>query len=298
MIISLLTDAPKYNLALMKLSTFHKEQGDEVYLNQPLMKADKTYASILFAWNKTMFQADEYGGIQFPKVTLPKHIERLKPDYTLYNLDHSLGYTFRPCYRYCDFCLVKTLKHPDYLHHSIWEFHDKKFSKICLMNNNTFLDPKWKQTFEEIWKEKLAVMEHGLDVRLIDEEKADAIKKTKFDGRIHFAWDRMRDEKLILRGARFLRERKITGRFYVLIGYDTTFEQDLHRCQELVNLEHVPYCMPFNNTQITNDIKNFMNSPPNWWHKRDNLKQAFIEHLAGNKSKKPTESDENQGVLL
>jgi len=143
MLISLLTDAPKYNLALMKLSAWHKAQGDTISLNNPLCGAKKTYASILFSWNKQKFLADEYGGIQFPDQLLPRNVEYIKPDYDLYQIDHSLGYTFRPCYRRCDFCLVKTLKHPDTRHHSIYEFHDKKFDKICLINNNTFLDPVW-----------------------------------------------------------------------------------------------------------------------------------------------------------
>ena len=138
--ISLLTDAQKYNLALMKLSAYHKAQGDEVMLNAPLFPADKTYASVLFDWNKNKFTADKYGGPQFPKTILPPYIEELRPDYDLYKLDHSLGYTFRPCYRKCDFCLVKTLRQPDRDHHSIWEFHEKKFKDICLLNNNTFLD--------------------------------------------------------------------------------------------------------------------------------------------------------------
>jgi hypothetical protein len=200
MIVSLLTDAPRYNLALMKLSAFHKAQGDTVYLNNPLIGADKTYASVLFEWNKTKFRADEFGGAQFPRTTLPKHIERLKPDYELYGLNHSLGYTFRPCYRRCEFCLVKTIKQPDSRHHSIWEFHDKRFDKICLMNNNTFFDPEWKHTFQEIWDANLQVMEHGLDLRLLTMEKVEAIKKTRWASKIHFAWDRMEDQRYVITG--------------------------------------------------------------------------------------------------
>ncbi len=299
MIISLLTDAPNYNLALMKLSTWHKKQGDTVYLNQPIFRADKTYASVLFSWNKKIFTADEYGGIQFPKIILPKNIEMQRPDYELYNLDHSLGYTFRPCYRRCEFCLVKTLKQPDQRHHSIWEFHDKKFNKICLMNNNTFLDPKWKETFEEIWAVKnLKVMEHGFDVRLIDEEKASAIKQTQFEGRLHFAWDRMQDEKLILRGMKFLQQYKIEGRFYVLSGFNTTIEQDIYRCQLIILYKHVPYIMPYNNTQSVKLVKNFINSPANWWHRKENLDKEFKKWIKGTQEKKPKKDANLQQTLF
>lgn len=284
--ISLLTDAPKYNLALMKLSAWHKAQGDTVELNNPLGGAKYTYASILYSWNKQTFVANEYGGIQFPNVLLPRHIEYIKPDYGLYELDHSLGYTFRPCYRRCDFCLVRTLKHPDTRHHSIYEFHDKKFKKICLLNNNTFLDPLWKETFKEIWKEDLVVMEHGMDLRLINEEKADAIKKTKFDGRIHFAWDRLRDEKLIVRGLEFIKPYKIEARVYVLSGYETTWESDLYRCQILINYNQVPYIMPFKDQGMVTQVKNYINSL-DWWHHKDDIMKGFLEWQQG---KKPTES--------
>jgi hypothetical protein len=284
--ISLLTDAPNHNLALMKLSAYHKKLGDIVTLNQPLMEADRTYASILFEWNKRNFIADEYGGIQFPDKTLPREIEYIKPDYELFpNIEYSLGYTFRPCYRRCDFCLVKTLKHPDTRHHSIYDFYDKRFNKICIMNNNWLLDPKWKETFEEIWKEKLTVKEHGLDLRLMDEEKADAIKKTKWDGRIHFAWDRMRDEKLILRGLEFIHKYKIEARVYVLAGYDTTWEDDLYRCQKLINFNQVPYIMPFKDIGMVSQVKNFINSL-DYWHYRDYIKGGFLKWMDGQVSEK------------
>jgi hypothetical protein len=39
------------NLALMKLSSWHKAQGDEVYLNS-CEKPDKVYISTLFTWNR------------------------------------------------------------------------------------------------------------------------------------------------------------------------------------------------------------------------------------------------------
>lgn len=81
--ISLLTDAPKHNLALMKLSTWHKASGDETMLNAPIFPADYTYASVLYERNKNLFAADEYGGPMFEGSVLSKEVEGLKPDYDL-----------------------------------------------------------------------------------------------------------------------------------------------------------------------------------------------------------------------
>ena len=167
------------------------------------------------------------------------------------------------------------------------------------MNNNTFLDPKWKETFEEIWAVKdLKVMEHGFDVRIIDEEKAEALKKTKFASKLHFAWDRMKDEKQIIRGMKFLRQYKIEGRFYVLAGYDTTIEQDIYRCQQIVWNNHVPYIMPYNQTQSVKYLKGFINSHVEWWHRRDNLQKAFEDWMKGQKAKSKKPKKEEQLSLF
>ena len=274
--ISLLTDAPKHNLALMKLSAWHKAHGDEVLLNMPLFPSDYTYASVLFEWNKKLFIADEYGGPSYDRVCLPEPICNVFPDYTLFGtISFSLGYTFRPCYRRCSFCKVGDMLHPDTSHHSIWEFHNPMFNKICLLNNNTFFDKQWKETFEEIWDANLSVVdENGYDLRLLDDEKAEALKKTRFVNKLHFAWDRMKDEHRILQGLELLKKHKINStRIYVLIGFDTTVDEDLYRCQKLIDYGHDPYIMPYNQSQKEKNFKRFIDSF--MWRKYKTIEDAW-----------------------
>lgn len=273
--ISLLSDAPKNNLALMKLSAWHKASGDTVLRNMPVFTAAYRYASILFEKNKKFFIADEYGGPAFDNSVLPDEVEQMKPDYDLYGRDYSLGYTFRPCSNTCHFCKVPKMNHPDIEHHSIWEFHDPKFKKICLLNNNTFQDPQWKETFEEIWDAGLTVIdENGYDLRLIDDEKAVALKRTKFQGKLHFAWDRMQDEALIIYGLQTLRKHKINGcRVYVLIGFDTTEKEDLHRCEVIRQYKQDPYIMPYNQNKAEKGFKRFIDSF--MWRKYKTIKEAW-----------------------
>jgi len=269
----LLTDAPKHNLALMQLSTYHKDRGDEVLLNMPIIPADYTYASVLFEKNLNLFIADEYGGPAIENSVL-YHAFAEVPDYDLYNLPYSLGYSYRPCFRGCEFCKVGKMKHPDMLHHSIDDFHYRGFKKICLLNNNTFMDKRWKETFEEIWEYDLTVIdENGYDLRLLDDEKTDALKRTKFEGLIHFAWDRMEDEKAILRGLDLLKQYKIKGHIYVLIGYDTTIEEDIYRCQKLVDFGQDPYIMPFKRTDHNKRFKRFFDTF--MWRKYKTIKEAW-----------------------
>lgn len=277
--ISLLTDAPKHNLALMKLSSFHKANCDEVFLNMPIIQADYTYASMLFEKNINDFIADEYGGPAIKNSCLPEYIEAMKPDYDLFNLDYSIGYTFRPCFNSCGFCKVPKMNHPDIDHHSIWDFHDSKFKKICLLNNNTFQDPEWRETFQEIWDAGLTVIdENGYDLRLIDDEKSSALKKTKWQGSIHFAWDRMQDETLIVEGLKALRRHKISGsRIYVLIGYNTTEQEDLYRCEVIRQHKQDPYIMPYNQTKPEKRFKRFIDSF--MWRKYPTMEKAWNNYI-------------------
>lgn len=246
-------DSKMPNLAAMKISSYHKERGDKVTLNIPLMPADKTYASVLFEWTHAPI-ADVLGGPGVdPSVRLPGEIEACRPDYTLYKMDYSLGYTYRACHRGCTFCKVPKMNEPTD-HRSIWTFHDPRFKRIAVMNNNPFEDPRWKETFEEIWAADLTVIDHsGYDLRLIDEEKAEALIKTRLDkdGQFHFAWDQMKDSQKILDGLALvigcgLKPKKIAC--YVLIGYDTTPEEDLYRIETLRNMKVDPFVMPFDKT--------------------------------------------------
>jgi hypothetical protein len=275
--ISLLTDAPRHNLALMKLSAYHKERGDIIRLNQPLWPADKRYASILFEWNADKFLADEYGGPGYNFE--PLGIE-CRPDYGLYGLDYSLGYTFRYCFRNCQFCKVTRME-KDRRHYSIWDFHNPTFKKICLLNNNTFFDPRWRETFEEIWDADLTMIdENGYDLRLLDDDKADALHRTKWATPLHFAWDRISDESEIIRGLKLLEThhlRTTSNGVYVLIGYDTTREEDLHRCQIIDDHGLTPYPMPYVFNDYTRRFKRFMNL--HYYRQAPTIEKAWKEYF-------------------
>jgi len=246
--INLVTDAKYHNLALMKMATFYKMLDNRVYLNG-VGQFDHTIGSWLFTWSeKSPCDIEGGPGINV-KTKLPDHIQRLRPDYDLFPIDFSLGYTWSYCPRKCPFCIVPQQNNPKE-HHSIWDFHDLRFKKICLLNNNTFSDPQWKETFEEIWDADLTVRdENGYDIRLLNDEKAAALKKTKFkNNRIYFAWDRMEDERKIIAGFEILKRFKLARHdtmIYVLVGFDTTDEEDFHRLQKIHDFGMSPYVMPY-----------------------------------------------------
>lgn len=271
--INLLTDAPKHNLALMQISTYHKAQGDKVWLNG-VGQFDYTYGSWLFDFSQKGI-CNEEGGPAIDPIKR-NNFENLKPDYDLYGLDFSLGFTWHYCPRKCSFCKVPKQNNPK-THKSIWTFHNSNFKKICLMNNNTFSDPQWKETFQEIWDANLTVIdENGYDLRLIDDEKAQALKNTKFLSRIHFAWDQMKDTDKILSGLEILKKNKTIKSkdiVYLLIGYDTTEEEDIYRAQKINEFGLSIYPMPFVKNNYTRAFRDFIRLY--YWRKYKDFKEAW-----------------------
>lgn len=255
------------NLALMKLSAWHKAKGDKIIFNYWLEACDKQYASCIFSWNGKLLEQ-----IPFPKIevggpgidlqgSLPQEVDSMMPDYSLYpNSDYSLGYTYRGCPRRCPFCVVPKMPQ-DQSHHSIYEFWNRKHRKIRLLNNNTFADADWKKTFEELITEKLVLIEEGFDIRLLDDEMAFYLKRVKFEKQIHFAFDNMADEPAVKMGISILREAGIAPRklmFYVLCGFNTSQEQDLYRVLLLRDLGVDPFVMIYrNHEKPTRALKDF-----------------------------------------
>ena len=237
-------DSKRANLAAMKISAWHKQQGDDIYLNFPLCNADFTYASVLFSWTLDP-DADLIGGSKYPHIKLDPEIDIMKPDYDLYpNIDYSLGYTYKACPRICEFCVVPK-QHNEETHYSIWTFHDPKFKKICLLNNNTLADPQCRETFQEIIEANLILKdEGGYDLRFMTEEYANYLSRIKLDGYLHCAWDYPEHEEEILRGLVFLQKANIKNIMcYVLIGH-TTHKDNYYRVIKLKNMGIDPFVMP------------------------------------------------------
>ena len=245
--VSILTpDSKMPNLAAMKISAWHKANGDNVELNFPLMQADMTYASIIFK-DTALPPADLYGGPSFPESKLEPEMDSMMPDYSLYpSMDYSLGYTYKACPRTCDFCIVPK-QHNSEDHYSIWSFHDRRFSKIALLNNNTLADPYCRETFDELIDAKLTAIDHsGFDLRLMTEEFADYISRIKWQGYIHCAWDEISHEEEIYKGICLMKKAGIKNIMcYVLIGNGNTKAEDLHRVMCLwQDLGVDPFVMP------------------------------------------------------
>lgn len=273
----LLVDADSHNnfpnLALMKLSAWHKQQGDHVDLirgiptTAPLEAYDKTFISCIFFQNReaVLDYAAQcpniiIGGSGYDfNIRLDDDVEHIMPDYSLYNIDYSMGFTSRGCIRNCGFCVVPEKEGFIRDHADISEFHHSDHKKIILLDNNFQASPNWKNNLDYILLNDLRVnFNQGLDIRLVNEEFAQYLTEVKYYNwtfklkALHFAFDDLRHEQAVRTGIQTLLDAGVSRRallIYILVGYDSTFEEDLKRVEILKELGVKPYIMRYNRSK-------------------------------------------------
>lgn len=184
------------NLALMKISAWHKAQGDEVEWFFGFSEYDKVYMSKVFTFTEDFHQcinAKEVikGGTGYGlENKLSQEIENMYPDYSLYRInDVAYGFLTRGCPRGCDFCIVKdkegqcSKKVADLK--SFWSGQ----KEIKLLDPNLMACKDWKELLCQLIDSKAWIdFTQGIDIRLMTKEKVEMINKLKVK-MLHFAWD-------------------------------------------------------------------------------------------------------------
>lgn len=241
------------NVALMKIADWHRLRGDDVEWAIPMFGVyDRIYASKVFTFtpdfDTMLFNAKQIfrGGTGYDiKSRLPDEIDQHTGlDYGLYpQYKFSVQFYSRGCIRHCPFCLVHDKEGGI---HSVepmaW---NPNAEWIEVLDNNFFAAPDWRKAIEDIRRQQLPVKFHGVDVRIMDEEQAAALNSVKMKGYLHIAWDlpqidlTPRLEAMI----KYIKPYKIAC--YVLIGFNSTREQDLYRLRTLKRMGIVPFVQPF-----------------------------------------------------
>ena len=260
------------NLALMKIAGYHKAKGDAVEWVNGFFQYDRIYKSKVFTFSPddtTLYQCNDIrkGGTGYDiKSKLPDDIDRFNtPDYSIYpQHKFSIQFYSRGCIRHCPFCLV----------------HDKEGTIrpvepmelnpngkwIEVLDNNFFANPEWRSAITDLRKANQPVKFHGVDVRIMDEEQACALNSLRLKNGVHIAWDLPqidltdRLETMV----RYIKAYKIVC--YVLVGFNSTPEQDLFRLRTLKRLGIYPFVQPFRDyqnkrkpTQYEHDIARWAN---------------------------------------
>jgi len=253
------------NLALMKLSAWHKSQGDHVSLDEP--EPDVVYISSPFSSaNQHIDHAQmfpdakiEYGGYGFNDKQLPQEIEHIMPDYSIFNCSYSMGYTTRGCIRSCKKppCIVPKMEGNTRRNSPIEEFHDPSHKKVMLLDNNILADESWFfRNATYIIDNKLILIEHGFDIRLVDEDIAKLISEIRFDKQIHFAFDSFDYVGMLNKGIYFLEQAGIKPYRLMFYLYEKDDLENLIKRFEMINAFRCdPFIMP--DVNATKDIKHF-----------------------------------------
>ena len=252
----LAADSKIPNLALMKLSAYHKARGDSVEQYIPLFQNeyDRLYISKVFKFSPEPGYLPDCeivrGGTGYDlKTVLPAEAENIFPDYDIYRCEYAMGFTSRGCIRKCKFCVVPEKEGKIRAVADIYDFWNGQ-GELRLLDNNLTAEPEhFERILKQLIKERVRVdFSQGLDIRLLTDEMAALLAKVRLWKQIHFAWDSMKDEQAVRRGIEILRRNMPLSRvmFYVLIGYDTKPEEDLYRVGALRSLKVDPFVMPFN----------------------------------------------------
>lgn len=274
------------NLALMRISSYFKSMGEQVEFVRPDAKKsdyEKVYASAIFTHSAKEcekllnFWEDkiDIGGTGFGDITkkLPKEIECMKPDYDLYTadiiypkikgimskqrkvekakqiVDAGMGFTSRGCIRNCPFCFVPKKEGCFRQESQIKDLLNPRSNVLILHDNNFTADPYCIDKCREIKERGLIVdINQGCDVRLMTDEIAQALKSINHLRSLHYAWDLMCYEKQVIEGIRVISKYIPTSNHmcFVLVGFNTSFEEDMYRVKKLESFGVRPYIMRYN----------------------------------------------------
>lgn len=270
------------NLALMKLSHWHRARGDHVIFTRRVRRDllepayDVVYGSAIFSTSAKLVDTfhQEFpgavvsgtgpdpltGGITVEAVIGAKLWDYEHYDYSLYpGFAPSLGFTARGCRLKCGFCVVPGKEGrpmPVNTIADIWRGHGNP-KQIVLLDNDFFGQPPaaWQARIAEIRDGGFEVcFNQGLNLRALKEREAEALATVRFRNaeftrpQLYTAWDNLGDEVTFLRGVDRLEAVGIPASVllvYMLVGYDPAenWETVMYRFNRMVERGMHPYPM-------------------------------------------------------
>lgn len=268
------------NLALMRISAYHKAMGDQVeWWWSDLIHYDIVYMSKIFsdAYTKDVpepINADKVikGGTGYcislvdgvevfdkdKNEELPPEIERMFPDYSLYpQYDFAVSMTSRGCPRGCSFCHVGakegrcSIKVAD-----VSDFWNGQKEIRILDPNITAC--REKRDLMNQYKKTGAILDftQGLDIRLLNDDDISDINEMRLRT-LHFAWDNPKDdlEGKFSNFANGFRRKSNIGMVYCLTNFNSTMEENLYRIYTLRDMGYDPYVMVYDKPHAPKEIK-------------------------------------------
>jgi len=296
------------NIALMKLSHYFKNNGDEVYFEKSVNKSmfepdyDHVFASAIFTESKkkielmkSHFPNTIFGGTGTTnQLTVEQYIEVPEYenyDYAIYpDYPFSIGFSQRGCRLKCPFCVVPNKEGKNVSINTMDElYRGEPFPKnIVLLDNDFFGQSDWESKCNNIIDGNYKVsFSQGINIRLFNEEQTEYLSRIKCYDRkfkrkyIYTAWDNAKDEKRFFKGINLLIDK---GGFkpyqisvYFLCNYwQGGLTEDIwFRYKRMMEIGLRPYCMIFDKSLLPpkHDLKAFQN----WINTHNHIKKPTRE---------------------
>lgn len=266
----LAVDSNYPNLALMKISSYHKSIEDHVEWYNPFSHYDKVYIAKVFSFTEDYLQwitnADqiERGGTGYDiKKVLPVEIDRMVPDYDLYNLDKKIAYGFltRGCPNRCKWCIVPAKEGNITPYMDIEEIAVNGRKNVILMDNNILASDHGLQQIEKIIQLRLRVdFNQGLDARLVTDDIAKLLAKVKWIKRIRFGCDTPGQIIECERATALIDKHGYKGEYFFYCILLDDFKESFDRVNYWKNKggRFLPHCQPYR------DLKSIRQVIPQW----------------------------------
>ena len=272
------------NLALMRISAYHKSRGDTVewwwtdFIHYDIVYMSKIFSNAYSPDVPEPLNADRIikGGTgycislgkdgqehfdQGKNHSLPPEVERCFPDYSLYpQFQFAVAMTSRGCPRGCAFCHVAAKegrcakKVAD-----VSDFWNGQ-AEIKILDPNITACVEKRELFRQ-YRETGAMLDftQGLDIRLLDDEDVNDLNHSKLRN-VHFAWDNPKENlEERFRWYTTAAIHKRHGRFgtvYVLTNFNSTMDENLHRIYTLRDMGFDPFVMVYNKPHAPQEIRN------------------------------------------
>lgn len=219
------------NYALMKLSAWHKKQGDTVeWWKGPLFHYDTVYSSKIFDFtpeNEYLPENTIRGGTGYGNLAkeLPPEVDDIFPDYTIYpECDYAIGFLTRGCPNNCPWCYVPTKEGAIRAYRDWHDVVRQDTDKLVLMDNNILaIDYGVKQLESLIGSGYRIDLNQGIDARLITPAVADILSKLEWIRFIRFSCDQKSQIEPVQRAISLLSDRGVKPYrifVYVLVRED------------------------------------------------------------------------------
>ena len=241
------------NLALMRLSTWHKQRGDAVEWWNGFTHYDRVYKSKVFTFTPdfdTVINADEIvtGGTGYKDFgVLPPEVEACPPDYGLYpSWKPAIGFLSRGCCNTCSWCIVPR-KEGGIRPAATWEEIKRPDSRqIILLDNNVLASDHGLEQIDRMGREKVWIdFNQGLDARLITPETARMLARLHWIRFIRLACDTSEMLPVIRQATSYLKEAGVSQSRFWAYALVRDVEEAHRRVMALREMGVEPFAQPY-----------------------------------------------------